>query len=228
MPYPWKQPLYTQPQTPSQLPLSNPQPPSRSRTRAYAHRVQESLTTRTAKVICSIFLSLLFTLGLIFFIVWLSLRPHRPRFHVVSFSYPGVADNSSDITFVVSDRNPNGDIGIYYDTTMEGSVYYEDKKIGMRQLHFPFYQPPKNTTMIRGVFVESKLAINDGLGNKLANDASNGRVMFRLELAVVIRFRVTTWDSHHHKLHVNCDVVTARDGNILPESMETRCPIYFS
>lgn len=56
----------------------------------YAHWVKESLTTRMSKLICTIFLGLLAIVGLITFILWLSLRPHRPRIFLNDFSIPAL------------------------------------------------------------------------------------------------------------------------------------------
>lgn len=56
----------------------------------YAHWVKESLTTRVSKLICAIFLGLLAIVGLITFILWLSLRPHRPHIFLNDFSIPAL------------------------------------------------------------------------------------------------------------------------------------------
>ncbi|KAJ0507642.1 putative protein NDR1 [Helianthus annuus] len=89
-------------------------------TKYNAHHVQDSLTTRVTKLICAVFLSILFTVGLVTFILWLGLRPHRPRFHVQQFSFPSLAEpngfSTAQLTFNVTARNPNIEIGIYYDT----------------------------------------------------------------------------------------------------------------
>lgn len=80
--------------------------------RYYAHRVKESLTTRVSKFICTVILFILFVVGLIAFILWLSLRPHRPRFHLEEFSFPALAQpnaapGSASFQFNVTIRNPN-------------------------------------------------------------------------------------------------------------------------
>lgn len=60
--------------------------------RYYAHWVKESLTTRVSKLICSIILGLLAIVGLITFILWLSLRPHRPRVFLNEFNVPALGN----------------------------------------------------------------------------------------------------------------------------------------
>lgn len=199
-----------------------PQPaPHRTRTtRYYARMVQESLTSRVGKFICSIFLSLLLVAGLILFILWLSLRPHGPRFYLNSFvlNQPG-----SPISFSVSDHNPNKNIGIYY-SDINSSVYYFDQVIASGPVMFAFYQPPKNTTPIQG---QLAAAANMPVLSQNTGNQSTGQVQLRLELESTIRFKVSTWDTHNHHMHVSCDLTVGADGNLLPQFVNERCPIYF-
>ncbi|XP_077242179.1 protein NDR1-like [Tasmannia lanceolata] len=202
----------------------------RQRTRYYAHQVTESLRSRVFKLICTIFLSLLFFVGVILFVLWLSLRPHRPRFYVREFSIPGLnQDNgfqTSDMYFNVTIRNPNQNVGIYFDT-MEGSVYYSDQRIGVTPLPFPFYQPPKNTVSVDGVLGGASLTVSDENLRLIMADRAMGVVVFRLDLTSKIRFKVATWQGRHHKMHTSCNVEVGPDGQILPTSKNKRCSIYF-
>lgn len=183
--------------------------------------VQESLTTRVAMFICSIFLSLLLIVGLIIFILWLSLRPHRPRFYLNSFSI--INQPGSPILFNVSDRNPNQNIGIYY-TDMNSSVYFFDQVVASGPVMFAFYQPPKNTTLVRGLLAE---VANAPILSQISSSQLAGQVQLRLELESIIRFRLSTWDTHNHRMHVSCDLTVGADGNLLPQFVNERCPIYF-
>ncbi|XVE87846.1 hypothetical protein DITRI_Ditri19aG0020900 [Diplodiscus trichospermus] len=199
--------------------------------RYYARRVRDSFTTRVTKTLCAIFLSLLLVVGIVFFILWLSLRPHRPRFHIVDFTVPGLAQPSGfekvQITFNVTARNSNEHIGIYYDS-MVGSVFYKDQQIGSTPLKDPFYQESKTTTIVYGTFGAATLTVNSNRWNDFMNARQQGTVVFRLEITSVIRFKVSTWDSKHHKVHVSCDVAVGPDGLILPAWKNRRCPVYFS
>lgn len=208
-------------------------PMKRHHTARYiAHRVHENLTTRVSKMICAIFLGLLLIVGVITFILWLSLRPHRPRFHIHNFSVPGLGQETgfenAQITFNASARNANQNIGIRYDS-MEGSVYYRDQKIGSTPLiQEPFYQEPKNTTVIDGSFSGATLTVNSQRWKEFMNDRERGMVVFRLELTATIRFKVSSWESKRHRMHANCDVDVGPDGLILSASKDRRCPVYFS
>ncbi|KAI4295843.1 hypothetical protein L6164_035843 [Bauhinia variegata] len=199
--------------------------------RYYVQRVQDSLTTRVSKLVCSIFLSLLAILGLITFILWLSLRPHRPRFYIHEFSIPGLGQESgfenAQITFNVTARNSNHNIGVYYEA-MDGSVYYKDQKIGSTPLLYPFFQEPKNTTVVDGVLSGATLTVSSQRWTEFQSDRSKGSVVFRLELTSVIKFKISTWDSKRHRMHANCAVGVGQDGMILEIYKDKRCPVYFS
>lgn len=199
--------------------------------RYYAHRVKESLTTRISKLICAIFLGLLFLVGIISFILWLSLRPHRPRFHIHEFSIPGLAQEGGSqnalIIYNVTARNVNQNIGVYYDS-MQLTVYYqESQSIGGSPLLFPFYQEPKNTTIIAGQLGGAAQTVTSQLWQQFMADRQRGEVVFRLEVTSIIRFKISTWDSKRHRMHANCAVRVGPDGLILPIYKDKRCPVYF-
>ncbi|KAJ0966101.1 hypothetical protein J5N97_027239 [Dioscorea zingiberensis] len=153
-----------------------------------------------------------------------SLRPHRPRFYLSSFSLPGLTP-AGQFAFNVSDRNSNRNIGIYYES-MDGSVYYNDQRVSGGPVKVPFYQPPKNTTLFEGT-LSPVLGSGDPIWDRIGADGKDGKVAFRLELNSTIRFKVEVWDTHDHEMHVSCDVEVGSDGNMLPEYKEKKCTIYF-
>ncbi|KAH7663774.1 hypothetical protein IHE45_14G078600 [Dioscorea alata] len=73
-------------------------------------------------------LNVLLVAGIILFILWLALRPHRPGFHLSSFSLPALNPNYP-ISFSVLDRNPNHNIGIFYDD-IDASIFFMDREVG--------------------------------------------------------------------------------------------------
>ncbi|XP_075482574.1 NDR1/HIN1-like protein 26 [Primulina tabacum] len=199
--------------------------------RYYAHRVKESLTTRVSKLICTIVLALLFIAGIISFILWLSLRPHRPRVHIEEFSIPALAQDSGfqnmQIIYNVTARNANQNIGVYYDS-MQLTVYYQDQSIGGSPGLSSFYQEPKNTTIVAGTLSGATLTVTSERWQQFMAARSQGQVVFRLDVVSVIRFKISSWDSKHHKMHVDCPVGVGADGLILPIYKDKRCPVYFS
>lgn len=224
--------------SPDRLPIrqgtpSQP-PPFKRRHSAhyYARRVRESLTTRVFKALCVIFLSLLLVVGIIMFILWLSIRPHRPRFHIHEFSIPGLAQangfENAELTFNVTARNPNQYIGIYYNAT-EAIVYYKDQQVGATPFAEPFYQEPKNTTVLDATLSGATLTVNSQRWTEFLNDRAQGSVAFRLEIKSSIRFKVSTWwESKRHTMHANCDAIVGQDGELLATSQNKRCAMYFT
>ncbi|XP_052202921.1 NDR1/HIN1-like protein 26 [Diospyros lotus] len=199
--------------------------------RYYMHRVQESLTTRVSKLVCAICLALLLIIGMVTFILWISLRPHRPRIHVRDFSIPGLAQanglENARVVFNATTRNPNQSIGIYYDA-LQATLYYDDQSIGGTPLLFPFYQQPKNTTTLSGVLSGATLTVNNQRWMQFQSDRSQGTVIFRLDITSTIRFKVSTWSSKRHRLHAHCDVGVGPDGSIFASYRDRRCPVYFT
>ncbi|KAL3522054.1 hypothetical protein ACH5RR_014888 [Cinchona calisaya] len=224
--------------SPYQLPIQTNHPTVEHRpvkrhhsARYYAHRVRESLTTRVSKFICSVILFILFFIGLIAFIMWLSLRPHRPRILVQDFSIPAISQQNgfenAQINFNVTARNPNRSIGIYYDE-IHVAISYDDQNIGGNSLLFPFYQQPENSTFLASSLSGTTLTVNDQIWKEFLADQSQGRVIFKLEVTSNIRFKIMSWESKHHTLHANCPVGVGPDGIILLEYKDKRCPVYFS
>ncbi|KAJ6767281.1 hypothetical protein OIU79_023111 [Salix purpurea] len=197
----------------------------------YVHRARDSLTTRVSKIICGIFLTLLFIGGVAAFIAWLSLRPHRPRIHIRDFSIPGLDQptgfDNAEIIFNITARNSNQAIGYYYDS-VEALVYYRSQVIGSAPLVDSFYQEPKNTTILYKVLSGATLNMTSDLWTEFTKDRAVGTVVFRVDITGLVRFKVSTWDSKRHRMHTNCDVGVSPDGSILASYKNKRCPVYFT
>ncbi|XAR65608.1 hypothetical protein NMG60_11009776 [Bertholletia excelsa] len=222
----------TEVQSPSQTRSDTYHFHRRHSARRYMRRVKESLSTRVSKLVCAIFLSLLFFIGIITFILWLSLRPHRPRFFTEDFSVSGMAQavgfQGAQVRFNVTARNSNVNIGVHYDTAQQVTVYYHDQSIGTTSLLFPFYQRPKTSIEISGALSGDTLTMSNDLWTQIQGDRANGAAIFRLEVTSTIRFKVSTWNSKSHKMHANCDVGVGPDGSMLPSYKDKRCSVYFS
>ncbi|XP_042038002.1 NDR1/HIN1-like protein 26 [Salvia splendens] len=210
--------MWTEARIPAQPP-SDDRPMKRHHTaRYYAHRVKESLTTRVSKLICAIVLGLLFLIGIISFILWLSLRPHRPRFFIEAFSAA-----SSAVSYNVTARNSNQNIGVYYDSVEVAVFYQDDQRLGGGTVLEAFYQEPKSTRAIAGAATATGQQ-----WDQIAADRARGEVVFRVEVTSVIRFKISSWDSKRHRMHANCPVRVGPDGSLLPINVHTRCPVYFN
>ncbi|GAB4826680.1 hypothetical protein Ancab_033575 [Ancistrocladus abbreviatus] len=201
--------------------------------RYYVHRVRESLAARISRMICAMFLFVLFVVGLIAFIVWLSLRPHRPRFYVTDFQIPVLAQGggfeNAQIMFNVTIRNSNRKIALHYES-IQDAVYYQEQKIGGDVLAAEeFEQDAKNTTSLQGVLSGATLTVSGQQWTDIMKDHAAGNVQFRLEITSVIKFQVLPWwHTKKHKMYANCAVAVGQDGLILESYRNNRCPVYFT
>ncbi|KAL2931598.1 NDR1/HIN1-like protein 13 [Bienertia sinuspersici] len=224
--------------------VNNPPQPYYQRqhtVRYYAHRVKESLTTRVSKFICTIFLLILFVVGLIAFIMWIALRPHRPRFYVQEFSIPAlvhVQGQAQDmaaagpgggaVNFNVTLRNPNHKVIVHYDS-IECGIYYRDQQLGGSPLVTEaFDQESKNTTILNSGFNGPTVTVNSQQQTEMQHDLTAGSIPFRLQITSVIKFHILSKDTRKHKMHANCLASVGPDGLLLPSLKNKRCPVYFT
>uniref|UniRef100_A0A0D3G0P6 Late embryogenesis abundant protein LEA-2 subgroup domain-containing protein n=1 Tax=Oryza barthii TaxID=65489 RepID=A0A0D3G0P6_9ORYZ len=72
--------------------------------------------TRCTKLLCSWFLSLLLVAGVLLFVVYLVVRPHRPRFHVAAFTAAGVQSGGGPVALSgqLTIHNPNHDLAFFF------------------------------------------------------------------------------------------------------------------
>ncbi|XP_050207197.1 NDR1/HIN1-like protein 2 [Mercurialis annua] len=183
--------------------------------------------TRPTFLHAAIICTTIFFTALIVLILWLSLRPHPPKFHIHDFIVTGSGQPNGlqniRITFNVTVRNRNPRIGIYYDS-FTGSVFYKDLLIGSTRLSDPFYQGPKHTGLIFHVLPLSPLTTNNQRWMEFADDLAKGMVGLRLELISTVRYKTKLWDTKRHRMHPKCDVMVGSDGLILPSYKGRKCP----
>jgi Late embryogenesis abundant protein len=191
--------------------------------------VPESIKKRLLKQLCSFFLSVLFVAAFILFLLWLALRPHRPRFHISSFStspFPPPESSSPSFSVEIVIRNPNRKIE-YFFGPIQGSVHYRGDLIGTNtDMGGPLFQPPKNTTIVGARLKGGLITALDSAG--MQNDLSeNAYVELKFILKTTLRFRLSAWETHGARvIHVSCNVAVGSDGQIMAESKSRRCSLY--
>ncbi|KAI4986416.1 hypothetical protein ZWY2020_019046 [Hordeum vulgare] len=123
----------------------------RSRARRIAHRTRDTCVSVLCSRLCSVLLAVILVAGVALFVASLSLRPHRPRFALASFSLSGSVPGGK-AEFNVSECNPNRDIGIYYDGDTRASLRFYDALVASGPA-FPagWYQPNMTTVSVAGV-----------------------------------------------------------------------------
>ncbi|KAF8651253.1 hypothetical protein HU200_063503 [Digitaria exilis] len=186
--------------------------------------------TRCTKLLCSAFLTLLLLAGVLVFVVYLAVRPHRPRFHVTAFSATGVASGGPVVVSgQVSVRNSNRDIAYFFDRFYL-SVEYRGEDVAKEQplTATPLYQPPKTTTPLPFQGLELTSTAGQDMARDLAEGGGGGRVEMTVKVRSRIRARLAFWGNRHwHPLNVRCQVAVGPDGQLLAEYLQKRCSIDF-
>ncbi|KAE8773058.1 protein NDR1-like [Hordeum vulgare] len=206
----------------------------RSRARRIAHRTRDSCVSVLCSTLCSVLLAVILVAGVALFVAWLSLRPHRPRFALASFSLSGPVPGGK-AAFNVSDRNPNRHIGIYYDGATRASLRFYDALVASGPA-FPagWYQPNMTTVSVAGVLdVLGPTPADPAAWHSFSAALQAGRLALRLELTFTgVRFRVTSVFQQlqlrggRQRMHVKCDVVVGVDGKLLRDSLGAPCDRY--
>ncbi|GJN01671.1 hypothetical protein PR202_ga18952 [Eleusine coracana subsp. coracana] len=181
--------------------------------------------TRCTKLLCSAFLGVLFVVGVTIFVIYLAVRPHRPRFHVTALSAAGLHQSGGGgavtLSGQLSIRNPNHDVAFLFDRLYLSVVYHDAEVVRDADLTGgPLYQTPKTTTPVpfQGLAVQDMAAASGG-GTVVA---------MTVKVRSRIKARLAFWGNRHwHPLHVSCDVAVGPDGQLLPEYQQKRCSIDF-
>uniref|UniRef100_A0A0D9WZR1 Late embryogenesis abundant protein LEA-2 subgroup domain-containing protein n=1 Tax=Leersia perrieri TaxID=77586 RepID=A0A0D9WZR1_9ORYZ len=192
---------------------------------------RQSPAVRCLNFLCAVLLTMVLITGIIMFVLWLSLRPHKPRFYLNDFSIPNLNRQSGAVNlpvrFTVDERNPNQKIGIHYEA-IYGSVYYGDLLVASGPVHQPFYQPPKGDTQLLGDLTASGPTSGDGSAwQRFAGDAAAGNVGLRLMLNSTVRFQVKVWDTKEHNMKVDCEFSLRGDGTLQQQDKNKQCLLYF-
>ncbi|KAJ4870751.1 Late embryogenesis abundant (LEA) hydroxyproline-rich glycoprotein family [Raphanus sativus] len=87
---------------------------------------------------------------------------------------------------------------------------------------------PKNTSLIEGDLRGPTMAVNKDRWKEMGRDRNQGKVVFRLDVVSVIRFKVYSWHSKTHRMHANCYIEVGWDGILLSRTKDKRCPVYFT
>ncbi|XP_062185010.1 NDR1/HIN1-like protein 26 [Phragmites australis] len=189
---------------------------------------ERSHLTRCTKLLCSAFLTVLLLAGVILFVAYLAVRPHRPRFHVTAFSAAGIPSGGPVVlSGQLSVHNPNHDVAFFFDRLYMSVQYRGGEVVSDQDLTGgPLYQPPKSTSPVAFQGVEVAPAT---VGGQMARDAADGgTVAVTVKVRSRIRARLAFWGNRHwHPLHVSCDVAVGPDGQLLPEYQQKRCSIDF-
>jgi hypothetical protein len=193
---------------------------------------RQSPAVRCINFLCAVLLTLVLIAGIIMFVLWLSLRPHRPKFYLTDFSIPNANRQSGlanlPVRFAVTEHNPNQKIGIYYEEIV-ASVYYGDVLVAKGPVMQAFYQPPKGDTPVLGQLTATgpNPATDSAAWGRFSAELSAGAVRMRLMLTSTVQFQVKMWDTKHHHMKAECDFTINGDGTLQQQDKNSQCTLYF-
>ncbi|XP_021715674.1 NDR1/HIN1-like protein 1 [Chenopodium quinoa] len=145
---------------------------------------------------------------LVVFIIWLVLRPTKPRFvlqDATVYAFNVTAPNLLTATFQVtlSSRNPNERIGVYYER-LDVHASYRNQQITL-PTRMPYtYQGHKDVTIWSPFLYGNNVPIAPFLGVALQQDQNAGFVIINVKVNGRVKWKVGTWVSGRYHLNANC------------------------
>ncbi|GFQ06936.1 protein yls9 [Phtheirospermum japonicum] len=141
-------------------------------------------------------------------LVWLILRPTKPRFvlqdaAVYAFNLTPPNFLTANLQITLSSRNPNGRVGIYYDRV---DVYaaYHSQQITLATRLPASYQGHKDITVWSPFLYAAAVPVAPYLAAALEQDEAAGAVLVNIRVDGRVRWKVGTFISGEYHMYVNC------------------------
>ncbi|CAL9761371.1 unnamed protein product [Musa acuminata subsp. burmannicoides] len=156
------------------------------------------------------FLVLVILAFLAVLVVWLVLRPTKPRFYLqdadlLRFNLtPGAAPLLTSVVQVtLSSRNPNDRIGVYYDR-LDAFVLYNSQQVTAATALPSGYQGHNDVTVWSPYLYGADVPLAPYLADALSQDENAGYLLLYVRVDGLLRWKVGTWISGHYHLQANC------------------------
>lgn len=149
---------------------------------------------------------------LIIFLFWAITRPSKPSFilqdatlYAFNLSTGPSPPNAltTNLQVTITTRNPNDQIGIYY---QKADVYasYRNQQISLATLLPATYQGHKDVIVWSPFLYGNSVPVSPFVAESLGQDLNAGMVMVNIKVDGRIKWKVGTWISGRYHLHVNC------------------------
>ncbi|KAK1404664.1 VAMP protein SEC22 [Heracleum sosnowskyi] len=161
--------------------------------------------------LCACLLVFCFIVLLVFLITWAILQPKKPRFIVrdatiYNFKIASSPDLlTSNFQITVSSRNPNDNIGIYYDK-LDVYASYRGQQITYYTDIPSTYQGHKGVNVWSPFISGTSVPIAPFIGEALSTDQASGGIQMTIKINGRVRWKVGTFVSGRYHLHVTCPV----------------------
>ncbi|PKU78242.1 NDR1/HIN1-like protein 1 [Dendrobium catenatum] len=155
------------------------------------------------------FLSLIILVLFIILVIWLVLRPTKPKFLIQDTSVYqfSLAYNtnllSTNLQVTISSRNPNDRIGIYYDR-LDVFAEYKNQQI-TAATELPTGYQGHNDVNIWSPFLSGvAVSVSPYLVDSIGQDENAGLMLIYIKISGRLRWKVGTWISGHYNIDVSC------------------------
>ncbi|KAG6437191.1 hypothetical protein SASPL_102102 [Salvia splendens] len=157
---------------------------------------------------CACLLVFNFIILLLILIIWSILQPKKPRFllqDATIFALNVSAANviSTTLQITVLSRNPNSQIGVYYDK-LDAFATYHSQQITYYTAIPPVYQGHKDLNIWSPFIYGNDVPVAPFNGLALAQDQSNGAIKLTVKLDGRVKWKVGSFVSGRYHLHVSC------------------------
>lgn len=195
-------------------------------TKDCGHHEEESrqLLRRVIAAILGFIILILF----IIFLVWIILRPTKPRFvlqdatvYAFNLSSTGFTPsptaptpNTLTLTMQVtlSAFNPNNRIGIYY-TKLDAYASYRGQQVSLATALPPTYQGHRDTAVWSPFLYGAAVPVSPYMLEVLQQDKTSGGVLVNVKVNGRVKWKVGTWVSGRYHVYVNCPAYIRLAGN---------------
>ncbi|KAJ4893386.1 NDR1/HIN1-like 1 [Raphanus sativus] len=155
----------------------------------------------------------LFIIFLTILLIWAILQPSKPVFvlqdaTVYAFNVSGNPPNllSSNFQITLSSRNPNYNIGVYYDR-LEVYAIYQNQQITYRTSIPPTYQGHKEVNIWSPFVYGTSVPIAPFNGVSLDGDQESGVIRLDIRADGRVRWKVGAFITGKYHLYVRCQAL---------------------
>ncbi|XP_027929186.1 NDR1/HIN1-like protein 1 [Vigna unguiculata] len=164
-------------------------------------------------------LGFIFLILLVIFLIWIILRPTKPRFilqdatvYAFNLSSSGAipsptapTPNTLTLTMQVtlSAFNPNHRIGVYY-TKLDAYASYRGQQVSLATALPPTYQGHRDTAVWSPFLYGTAVPVSPFMLQILQQDKTSGGVLVNVKVNGRVKWKVGTWVSGRYHINVNC------------------------
>ncbi|KAK7324841.1 hypothetical protein VNO77_28717 [Canavalia gladiata] len=156
---------------------------------------------------------------LVIFLIWIILRPTKPRFiledaTVYAFNLSSTGDIPSPTTptpntltltmqVTLTALNPNSRIGIYYHN-LHVYASYRGQQVSLATELPPTYQGHRDTTVWSPFLYGNAVPVSPYVLEVLEQDKTSGGVLVNVKVNGRVKWKVGTWVSGRYHIYANC------------------------